>query len=96
VDEFPFDHDVGEVGAAAWFEGDVVVEASFDDRDDLDWRWVWARGVDLAAVAEGFEVGDFAGGVEGGQFGQGFWEGNVPGVDHLGSADWGLRIFDLL
>ena len=70
-----------------------MVEAGLDDGNDLGGRWGFAWGVDLAAVAEGFEVRDFAGGVQDVEFGQGFWEGDVPGVDDS-IADWGLRTAD--
>lgn len=62
----------------------MVVEDLLDDRDDLFWCGIFAGRADEAAVAEGFEVRDLAGGVEGGEFFHGFWEGDVPGVDEFG------------
>ena len=57
-----------------------------DNWNDFGGRGVFAGGVDLAAVAEGFEVRDFARGVEGVEFGEGFGEGNVPCVDDPGGG----------
>ena len=82
--EAPFNCDVGDVGAGAWFSGEVMVEALLDDGDDLFGCWVFAWGVDEAAITEGFEVRNFAGGVEGGEFGEGFGEGEEHGVEDFG------------
>ena len=89
-DEFPFDVDVGVGGEGLGFFGAVVGEELFDDGDDLGGGWIWAGCADVAAVAEGFEVGNFAGRVEGGEFGHGFWEGEVESVDEFGLR-WALR-----
>ena len=89
AEEFPFDEDVGGVVDALGLFGDVRSESVFDDGDDLFGRWVGAGGGDVAAVAEGFEVRDFAGGVEGGEFGEGFGEGNVEWVEvFFGRGNW--------
>jgi len=68
---------VGRVGA----KRGVFGEALFDDGDDFEWGRVWAGCGDAAAVAEGFEVWNFAGGVEGGEFFDGFWKWDLEGVD---------------
>ena len=84
ADEFPFDVDVAGLGEAGREFGDVRSEGAFDDWDDLDWRRVFAGGVDLAAVAEGFEEGNFADGVESVEFGEGFGKRESESVDRAG------------
>jgi hypothetical protein len=67
-------------------EGFVGAEMGFDDWDDFGRGWVWARDADLAPVAEGFEVRDGAGGIEGVEFLDGFWEWDVKCVDEFHSV----------
>ena len=88
ADDAPFDPDVGGGEAALGFFGDVGGESVLDDGDDLFGGGMGARCVDGAAIAEGFEVGKLAGGVEGGEFGEGFGKWDVENVEVSFGRDW--------
>lgn len=83
ADQAPFDVDVGVFGEGLGAAREVGVEALLDDGDEFGWCWIWIWEGDEAAIAEGFEVRDFAGGIEGGEVGEVFWEGNLKYVDGL-------------
>jgi len=83
----PVGVEVGFLVGRAGAEGLVLGEALFKDRDDFGWAGVWTRCLDVATVAEGFEIWDLAARIEGGEFFDGFRKWDFEGVDDF----WGRR-----